>query len=421
MDLPVHRMVTSHGIPVYFEEYPDVIRPVSVILCMMSGAADDISLNAPGIHHWGEHLPFRGTVGYPDGKNDISGYIADLGGSVNAYTSRTHTAYYATMPKSHWREVTARIVDLAARPLNRVEDIEAERTIIGQEINQRSANVDTRAYDLMRQSVWGEHPNGSNIIGTHETLNAMDVGMINRMREQSYGRKRCVMFVAGALKASDVLSYAEELMERMPDPTISERRVPASYGLMPAWRGGVHVCEEAPFETTVTLLAFPLPGNSPQSNVHWTYAALGALLSAGSLAAPLQRVVREERQLAYEVSTGRSIARDGEIFLLRAKTSREKVESVINAFWDVLALPEIRSIERFNRVKKIWQARYDMELPDPESGTSGMRTQLFDDFVARSDSETIAHLLRTPHVEVMQLLDTLTKERGRIITLLGTK
>jgi predicted Zn-dependent peptidase len=41
-----------------------------------------------------------------------------------------------------WTEALNVVVDLAARPLNRPEDIEAERQIIGEEIREYESNAD---------------------------------------------------------------------------------------------------------------------------------------------------------------------------------------------------------------------------------------------------------------------------------------
>ncbi len=405
----------------YFEEYTDFFQPASIMLCMMSGGADDIAMGAHGIHHWGEHLPFRGTALFPDGKNDINGFIADIGGSVNAYTSYDHTAYYATMPKRRWRETAARVVDLVARPLNRVDDIEAERTIIGQEINQRSANVDIRAFEFLQRCLWGNHPLGSNIIGTHESLAAIDTDMIRRMHSESYGRNRCVVFIAGSMDPSDVLTCIESLLETMPDPAISTRRLVPSYGPMPAWRGGEDAIEESEFDTTVVSLAFPLASFGTRWNTRRVHQTVVQLLSMGSLSAPLQRIVREERKLAYAVYAQALESRDGDVLILQAKTSKENVLPVVDAFRDVLALPEIRSPERFSRVQQTRQARLDMYLPNPKNATERMKSNLCEDEIVQTTEEAVRHLIETPPAETLAVLDTLTVEQGRVLTFVGKK
>lgn len=421
MTLHIHRLKTSHGVPIYFEQYPLLFQPASMLICMFAGGADDVHFGAPGLHHWGEHLPFRGTFLFPNGNTDISGFINDLGGMVNAYTGYDHTAYYATMPKSHWRDVATRLVDLVARPLNRPEDIEAERTIIGQEINQRSADVDVRCFEFVQRNLWGKHPLGSNIIGTHESLAAIDPALIGRMHLESYGRQRCAIFIAGSMDPQEVLAHLESLVDIMPGSSSPERRSIASYGPMPAWRNGEHMTVESEFDTTVVSLAFPLTQFGARRDTRRTHQSVSQVLGMGSFDAPLQRTVREERKLAYHVWDQVLDSQDGDVLLLQAKTSRENVGAVTDAFWDVLALPEIRSAERFERMQKTRQARLNMHLPNPKNGAERLKSSLCEDGDVSTAEEHVRHLLATPHREVLEVLDTLTKERGRVLTLLGTK
>jgi len=55
------------------------------------------SMNDPkdlfGIAHFCEHMLFLGTKKYPE-ENDYAKFLAENGGSSNAYTARDHTNYY---------------------------------------------------------------------------------------------------------------------------------------------------------------------------------------------------------------------------------------------------------------------------------------------------------------------------------------
>jgi predicted Zn-dependent peptidase len=178
-----HTLETLQGVPVYLDELPELFTPVSLELCVMSGSADDMAVGQAGIHHWGEHLPFRGTAAFPNGNIDISARIARMGGSLNAYTSHHNTVYYVSVPKSRWKDGLEVLVELAGRPLNRPEDVEAERKIIEQEMKQgRSEQMDV-FWEEKHARLWGTHPLAQSIIGTETSLATMDVSTINKLHE----------------------------------------------------------------------------------------------------------------------------------------------------------------------------------------------------------------------------------------------
>jgi len=418
MQLPVHKLSTKQGVPVYIEHYPDVVVPMSIMLCMMSGSADDGDAGVNGLHHWGEHLPFRGTVSFPQGPSQIMGHLSHLGGYANAMTQQKNTVYIAVAPKTHWRDAAERVVEMAARPLNRPEDIEAERTIIGQEINQGNANIDRRNFYHILRSLWSGHPFGRNMVGSSESLAVMDLAAIERMHKVSYGCERCSIFLAGDLDPDEVMVYVEQLLERMPTG-VSPRHIPHVYDPLPAWQGGVPGVEESEFDASIVTLAFPMPAYDLVSDTDNVYTLLGALFTVGMLDSPLYRIVRGERQLAYHTSASSYGSRNGGVFRLAAKTSRDKVDEVVRAFWDVIHLPELRSQERWDLVRETMIARHTMRLPNPEEGTSRMLDSLMDSCAVENEDRAFERLLSVPRATVFAELDKMIEQTGRVITLLG--
>lgn len=418
MQLPVRKLLTKQGVPVYIEQYPDVVVPMSIMLCMMSGSADDGDAGVNGLHHWGEHLPFRGTVSFPQGPAQIMGHLSHLGGYANAMTQQKNTVYIAVAPKTHWRDAAERVVEMAARPLNRPEDIEAERTIIGQEINQGSANIDRRNFYHILRSLWSGHPFGRNVVGSSESLAVMDLAAIERMHKVSYGCERCSLFVAGDLDPDLVFAYAEDLLERMPTG-VSQRHIPHLYDQLPAWQGCVPSIEESEFDASIVTLAFPMPACDLGSGTDNVYTLLEGLFTVGMLDSPLYRIVRGERQLAYHTHASSYGSRNGGVFRLVAKTSRDKADQVVQAFWDVIHLPELHSQERWDLVRETMIAQHTMRLPNPEEGTARMLGSLMDACVVETEDRSFEQLLSVSHATVLAELDKMIEQTGRVISLLG--
>ncbi len=392
------------------------------MLAVMSGAADDLALGIPGLHHWGEHVPFRGTRKFPQGSRQIMGRIAELGGRISAFTNHLQTVYYASAPRSHWKEAAEIVVDLAAQPIGSEADIEAERRIILQEMTQGDADIDRRAAYHTRESLWSPHAMSQRVIGTRESLLTTGAESFAMMREQSYARSRCVVFVAGHMPVDHVVSDVSELLEVIPSGglRVSERRMPASYGALPPWNDGYEYIADSEFDATSVSLLFPVSAQHSERERD-SLSLISCLLATGSLASPLLRIVREERQLVYNANVSMLMVPDGGVFGLSAKTSRAREHAVVHAFRAVLALPEVRSEERWEYVRNVLTAQNDMHLPDPAAGTRRMLDGLTRNGSVSTRAEAFDRFLSVPHEQVLSTLDDLSQLDGCVVSLRGTK
>jgi len=89
-----------------------------------------------GIAHFLEHMAFKGTK--TRSALRIAEEIEDVGGYINAYTSREMTAYYARVLGADVGLALDVISDIVLNPVFDPREIEVERHVILQEIGQRS-------------------------------------------------------------------------------------------------------------------------------------------------------------------------------------------------------------------------------------------------------------------------------------------
>lgn len=414
-----HALETTQGVPIYLDELPELFTPVSLELCVMSGSADDMAVGQPGIHHWGEHLPFRGTTAFPQGGVDISARIARMGGVINAYTSHYNTVYYVSVPKLRLREGLEVLVELAGQPLNRPEDVEAERKIIEQEMKQgRSEQMDV-FWEEKHARLWGSHPLAQSIIGTEASLATMDVSTIHKLHDVSYGRNRCSLFVSGHVTPEELMPVATELLERIPDRPLPLRRTPGDYGPLPAWQPGEDRWQST-FESTVVQLLFPLTAPESVSQARRVQGCLNGLLNTGGLHAPLYRTVREERQLVYSTGVSHKLTKHGGYIGFSAHTSKEKVNEVVQAFWDVTSLPELSSSALWDSFIEESQNDKLMEIINPSRRSSRMLSMLMNREEVIDFDISFEEFIQTPMKDVHELLNVFSKDTARVLVMEGT-
>ena len=416
----VPRIMLPHGAALYVDPLPKDVNPACIKLVVMAGSADDASC-AHGAHHWFEHVPFRGTEAFPKGASQIKGPFARYAGHVGASTGNTTTSFYARVPKSMWQDALEVVIDLAARPLLRPDDVEAERLIIKEEIKQRDSSPGAHIYDRLGEILWPGHPYAHSILGTEEMLTIADPHLITATHAMSYSPERCSVFVSGDITLDSIVKCSSALIQRMRPRNLGERRMPARYGTLPLWQAGMHTDIETSFDTSVVLFLFPYKRYEP-SLVHAPVGPLvRGIFSSGGMVSPLYRIVREERRLVYSTHFYWVSFPDGGYWGFEAKCGAANIPGVLEAFKDVLMDPEIRSKERFGFVRDVFWGHQQMNTLDPYDRASTMLSTLRAYGHVLTEDEMMARSIDVAHEEVLSTLDEFTAEKAHTIIFRGKK
>lgn len=415
------RLETPCGIHVYFQKMPKIVQSISLRWIMFVGSADDESVGSPGLYHWFEHVPFRGTRQFPDSDSASGTYFERHGGVINAHTTQKYTCYEAKVPTRLWRDALCLLTDLIAQPLMREEDIKAEREIIDQEIAGHLASAGGFANEHVSQVLWPDHPYGHSVLGSPASLDQMSANALRQAHQQGYSRCRAVLIAAGNIDQKALLAAVSECASTLPDTQLSERRLPASYGVLPPWQPGLTEIE-TPFESTIVCYLFPIPANLSKAQID-QWAMLGSVSSSGGLASPLMKIVREERRLAYAAHYTYRFTRDGGYCGFTAETRAENVDAVVEAFKDVLTGAHIRSEDQHAYALDALRGGDEMRTADPHLYTHIVEGSLSRSQTSKaiiSHKELLRRLERVPRSQIIELLNTLTPDRAHTIIFRGT-
>ncbi len=93
-----------------------------------------------GVSHFLEHMAFKGTT--TRSAVQIAEEVEAVGGQINAYTAREQTAYYIKVLKEDAALATDIIGDILTHSTFETEELERERGVILQEIDQASDTPD---------------------------------------------------------------------------------------------------------------------------------------------------------------------------------------------------------------------------------------------------------------------------------------
>lgn len=403
--IPFKKLHTTQGIPVYFQKLPEEINPVAVELVVWAGSGDDTTFGMPGLHHWFEHVPFRGTKKFPEGAPQTMGHFRRYGGSTNAYTSKHQTSYEASVPSRMWKEGVEVVVELAAHPLLREDDIHAERKIIHEEIRRSLSSIGGYAWYHIPKILYPEHPLGNPVLGSIEDLDKMDVSILRSTHVKSYDKNRMAFFISGNIDGEELIRYVSDISATIPDRGLTARDRMPGYVPFPAWQKG-HEVIETQFDSSYVVLLFPATLPLSKENL-FRYSWMNKMMGMGAMAAPLLRILREERKLVYSASSGISLNEGGGFLYFCAETGKKNIEAVQEGFVDVINDPELRSKERFDYVKDGSVGSIEMHVLHPYDEVESAVLSVGNFGRAVTDEEMLADTRSFPAEEGTTLADSL--------------
>src|SRR5260370_1336751 len=129
MTEPVHKSVLPNGLRVVTVELPHLHTGMIAVYVRAGSRHESAAQN--GVSHFLEHLFFRGSAGYPDGRG-MNALVEDCGGSLNGVTTRDHGYYFSPVHPARIEVPMQVLGDMLTSPL--FKEIELEREGILEEI-----------------------------------------------------------------------------------------------------------------------------------------------------------------------------------------------------------------------------------------------------------------------------------------------
>ena len=265
-----------------------------------------------GIAHFLEHMAFKGTA--RRSALQIAEEIEDVGGYINAYTSREMTAYYARVLSRDVLMALDVIADIVLNPLFRKTDIETERHVILQEIGQALDTPDDIIFDWLQEASYPSQPFGRTILGPSERVSAFGRTDLQGFVAEHYGPGQMILAAAGAVDHDAIVRQAEGLFGLM---TAQPQKL-----FQPATFKGAERREIKDLEQVHFAMAFEAPGyRDPAVYTSQIYAtAMG-----GGMSSRLFQKIREERGLCYSIFAQSGAYDDTGQITLYAGTSAEEI------------------------------------------------------------------------------------------------
>lgn len=331
--LVFRKSTLSNDIRVVTERHP-FGQSLSIGIWVLSGTRDEDKADS-GVSHFLEHMVFKGTK--KRSAYQIARSLEEVGGELNAFTTREYTCYHATVLKRDWRLALDILADLVTNMKFTPRDYERERDVILEEILMSGDDPEDLAYDLFLEKSFPKHSLGRMILGTEKSLRAMKIRDLLDYYRERYGGKYLIVSAAGAVEHEDFVSEVEALLGKKKAGTPRPpRRAPKVKGF--------NLGVDRPTEQLHLLMGVPCP--SFQDPLRFASFLINAWLGGG-MTSHLYQKVREKRGLVYSIYSALHTFTDAGMMNIGASAHPAKMADVVEeVFETMLKLREKGMTER---------------------------------------------------------------------------
>ncbi len=365
-ELYEQKFVLDNGVRVLIEELPHV-RSAAIGFWVDTGTKNESAENN-GISHFIEHMMFKGTR--TRSPLEIAQALEDTGGSLNAFTDKEMTCYYARVLDDQVELALDVLSDMLLDSVMDETEIKREKRVVLEEIKMYEDTPDELVQDLFSQVFWGEHPLGRAIVGTRQSVRRTTRDDILAYLDHFYTPDRLVVSVAGKVRSADVLRQLEASVGKLRRPGRP------GYDAPPRPLNATKIKYKDIEQAHLVIGTEGLPVTHAD---RFVLTVLDSILGGG-MSSRLFQEVREKRGLAYSIASFENMFNNAGIFGIYAATNPKSLDTVIE-----VSLEEVEKLkngdvtsDELRRAKQQLRGSLLLSLEVPRNRMSRMaRNELY--------------------------------------------
>lgn len=323
----LHTFVLKNGIRIVHQE---VNSPVSHFGVLINTGSRDEEESEQGIAHFIEHVIFKGTKTRK--AFHILNRIEDVGGELNAYTTKEETAVYATFLSEYYQRSVELISDILFNSIFPEKELEREKEVIYEEINSYKDSPSELIFDEFEEILFDGHPIARNILGIPDQIKTFGKESILTFMDENYHTDQMVLSSVGNIPMSKIIRLAEKYFGQVPEKRRAKERL-AEYNYRPETR----VVQKDTFQAHC-IIGNVAPGIFSQQRM--AMVLLNNILGGQSMNSRLNMALRERNGMAYNVESSYTSYSDTGEFSIYFGTDKENLEQA-----QALVYKELRKIQ----------------------------------------------------------------------------
>ncbi|MCU4177485.1 M16 family metallopeptidase [Carboxylicivirga sp. N1Y90] len=283
-------------------------------LILNTGSRDEME-DEHGMAHFIEHVVFKGTKKRK--AFHILSRLDDVGGELNAYTTKEETCLYASFLKEDFERAIDLIHDITFNSTFPKKEIEKEKEVIVDEINSYKDSPAELIFDEFEEMLYAGDAMGRNILGTPEHLKSFGKKEIEKFIQNNYNTDEMVFCSVGDVSFKKIKLWAEKYFGTIPaNPRLHKRKnvglyIPQSLTL----EKNTHQCH-------VLIGSTAYDYKSPKRlHLH----LLNNLLGGPGMNSRLNMALREKNGIAYNVESSYTPYYDTGVFNIYFGTDHDNL------------------------------------------------------------------------------------------------
>jgi len=290
--------------------------PVGHLGILINTGSRDEEPEEHGLAHFIEHSVFKGTQ--KRRAFHILSRIEDVGGELNAYTTKEETTLFSTFLAEFYDRTAELLSDILFNSTYPEKELNREKEVIFEEINSYKDSPSELIFDEFEELVYNGHPIARNILGTPENLNRLNRQSILRFIQNNYHTDQMVISSVGKIDFAKLVKLIEKYFGFAPANTRKNGRERFS-NYIP----GIRIMEKDTFQSHCVI------GNVAYDILHpkrITMVLLNNIIGGQAMNSRLNMALRERKGMAYNIESGYTAYSDTGLFNVYFGTDRENLE-----------------------------------------------------------------------------------------------
>lgn len=319
--MTIRTQTLSNGFTIATEFMPN-FKTATLGIWITTGSRHETK-DQNGIAHFLEHMAFKGTK--KRSSFQIAEAIENVGGYINAYTSREITNYYCRILSDDVPLALDVISDIILNSTIKDTEVDIERNVILQEIGQTNDTPDDIIFDWLQETAYPNQPYGRPILGPDTNVKGFSRQDLINFTEEHYIPNSMILCAAGDVDHEALVKLCEKYFLKLK----KENRgiiVPGTF------TGG-----EKRVQKELEQAHFSLSFKSSSIKDSDIFASqIFAVAMGGGMSSKLFQEIREKRGLCYSIFSSIDAGFDTGSFTIYAGTSEEKLGELSNVVIDEL-------------------------------------------------------------------------------------
>lgn len=322
-DYQIHTF--ANGIRLIHQES---VSPVSHLGVIINTGSRDEEEAEHGMAHFIEHSIFKGTR--KRRAFHILSRMEDVGGELNAYTTKEETALYSTFLSEYYGRAAELLSDILFDSIFPEKELKREKEVIIEEISSYNDSPSELIFDDFDELVFGKHPIGRNILGTVDSVRRFGRDDIFRFIQNNYNTDEMVISSVGNIAFKKLVA----LLENHFGAAAENRRT----------RVRMKFENYAPASCTKekdTFQAHCVVGNIAYDSAHpqrVVMILLNNLLGGQGMNSRLNLALRERKGMAYNIESSYNTFSDTGLFNVYFGTDIENYEKALQTIYSEFRL-----------------------------------------------------------------------------------